>query len=143
MVHEPEQSDAQVPFDEDVHGSEDATLGGYFRLHNRPPAFEGPDGSPYTVSIEVEKTPDLAAPYAGFLIFPRWADTGVGIVGHVESAILWKGRSSEDVLREAGTTSLDRVKSWLDEAVLRAGRDDALEAGGASYPPGGGSAGDA
>lgn len=104
---------------DDIHGSEDATLGGYFRVHNRPPAFEGSDGQPYTVSIEVERTPDLRAPWHGFLVFPRWAETGVGITGHVETPILWKGSSEEDVIRDAGTTPLFRVKELLDEAIRR------------------------
>lgn len=104
---------------QDIHGTEDATLGGYFRVHNRPPAFEGSDGQPYTVSIEVERTPDLRAPWHGFLVFPRWAETGVGIAGHVETPILWKGSSQEDVIRDAGATPLFRVKELLDEAILR------------------------
>ena len=64
---------------------DDVTLGGYMRVHNRPPAFDGPDGHPYTVSLETEKTGDLRAPVAGFLVFPRWAENGVGIIGHVET----------------------------------------------------------
>jgi hypothetical protein len=88
-------------------------------VHDRPPAFEGVDGLPYTVSIEIEKTPDLAKPFAGFLVFPRWAETGVGIVGHVETPILWEGKSREAVLREAGSLSLPRVKEELDEAIRR------------------------
>ena len=39
---------------------DDATLGGYFSVHDRPPAYDGPDGHPYTVSLEVEKTPNLS-----------------------------------------------------------------------------------
>ena len=41
---------------------DDTTLGGYLAVHGRPPAFEGPDGHPYTVSVEVERTADLRAP---------------------------------------------------------------------------------
>jgi len=72
------------------HGrtADDSTLGGYFRVHDRPPAFDGPDGHPYSVSIEVEKTANLRTPFAGYLVFPRWAQTGVGIVGHVETPTL-------------------------------------------------------
>ena len=69
-------------------GKDDTTLGGYFHVHNRPPAYEGSDGHPYTVSLEVEKTGNLRTPYAGYLVFPRWAETGVGIVGHVETRTL-------------------------------------------------------
>jgi hypothetical protein len=103
--------------EDEVHGSEDATLGGYFRTHDRPPAFEGLDGHPYTVSIETERTPDLRAPWEGYLVFLRWAETGVGVVGHTESPTLWRGRSEDDVRREAGRSSLAQVKHWLDEAI--------------------------
>ena len=108
-----------IPPDDDLHASEDATLGGYFRTHDRPPAFEGVDGHPYTVSIETEKTPDLAAPWVGFLVFPKWAETGVGIVGHVETPVQWKGRSREEVVAEAGRTPLLRVREMLDDAIRR------------------------
>jgi len=101
----------------DVHGSEDATLGGYLRVHERPPAFEGADGHPYTVSIEAERTPDLRAPWEGYLVFLRWADTGVGVVGHAESPTLWRERTEDEVRREAGRSSLAQVKQWLDEAI--------------------------
>jgi len=98
---------------------EDTTLGGYFRVHNRPPAFEGCDGFPYTVSVEVEQTPNLARPYAGYLVFPRWAETGVGIIGHLETHLIWHGRSREAVEADAGTLPLPRVKELLDEAIRR------------------------
>jgi hypothetical protein len=99
--------------------TEDASLGGYFKTHNRPPAFEGCDGLPYTVAVEVEKTPDLARPWVGYLVFPRWAETGVGITGHVETPLIWRGGSREAVEEEVGTAPLTRVKELLDEAIRR------------------------
>lgn len=98
---------------------EDTTLSGYFQLHDRPPAFEGPDGHPYTVSPETEKTANLRAPYQGFLVFPRWAETGVGIVGHVETPTLVEGLTDDGVREELGKLSLLEVKTLLDEAVAR------------------------
>jgi hypothetical protein len=106
-----------IPDDTDIHGSPDATLGGYFRTHDRPPAFEGADGYPYTVSIEVERTADLRAPWEGYLVYPRWARTGLGIEGHVETPTLWSGASKEDVLAEAGDTPLLKVQQLLDRAI--------------------------
>jgi hypothetical protein len=97
----------------------DTTLGGYFRAHDRPPAFEGPDGHPYTVSIEVEKVPDLRNPYEGYLVFPRWAQNGLGIVGHVETPTLWRGRSREEVHWAAGESSLPDVQSYLNTAIQK------------------------
>jgi hypothetical protein len=103
-------------------GDDDTTLGGYFAKHDRPPAFEGIDAHPYTVSIETEKTPDLRTPWIGYLVFPRWAATGVGIVGHVETPVLWKAGSREALLDEIGHLHLFEVKTLLDEAI--AARND-------------------
>ena len=100
-------------------GTEDATLGGYFQVHTRPPAFEGSDGHPYTVSIEAERQPDLREPWAVFLIFPRWAETGVGIIGHVETGLLFSGRSEDEVRERAGALSLIEVQNHREEAIGR------------------------
>lgn len=110
-------SDPPEPTRADTEAPDDTTLGGYFRVHDRPPAFEGSDGHPYTVSIETEKTPDLRNPYQGFLVFPRWARTGVGIVGHLETPTLWHGASRDDVLAAAGEATLLQVQTWLEEAI--------------------------
>ena len=103
----------------DVHGTEDATLGGYMRVHKRPPAFEGEDAQPYTVSIEVEKTATLRAPWGAYLVFPKWAETGLGVVGHVETPLLWEAPGEQEAVRLAGETPLERVKELLDEAIRR------------------------
>jgi len=97
----------------------DGTLGGYLALHDRPPAFEGPDGFPYTVSLEVEKTPNLQAPFSGYLIFPRWAETGAGIVGHLETPLLFHGQSQEEVTEELAALTLLEVNDLLRDAILR------------------------
>lgn len=100
-------------------GEDDCTLGGYIAVHNRPPAFEACDGFPYTVSIETERSGDLRVPVAGYLVFPRWAETGLGIVGHVETPLLWKGPSREAVLELGRQLSLNEVQRLLNEAVVR------------------------
>lgn len=97
----------------------DGTLGGYLRLHNRPPAFGGSDGHPYTVSIEVEQTGNLPAPYDGYLVFPRWAQTGVGIVGHLETPTLASCRSGAEVEERLGGLTLLDVQRLLEEALAR------------------------
>ncbi len=107
----------------DIHGSPDASLGGYFREHERPPAFQGADGEPYTVSPEAEKTPDLRAPWEGYLVFPRWASTGLGVLGHVETPTLVRGHSREEVLRALGQLPLVQVKLLLDDALRRSATD--------------------
>jgi len=100
-------------------GAADATLGGYFAEHSRPPAFEGVDGLPYTVSIEIEKTGDLLKPFAGYLVFPRWAETGLGIIGHLETEILWEDRGSTEVREHAQALSLLAVQNLLTAAIQR------------------------
>jgi hypothetical protein len=98
---------------------DDSTLGGYFDVHSRPPAYDGPDGHPYTVSLEVEKTSNLRAPYAGYLVFPRWATTGVGIVGHVETPTLCECANQEEAQRRLGELHLIEVQQLLMDAVAR------------------------
>ncbi|HIF07447.1 MAG TPA: hypothetical protein EYQ64_11010 [Gemmatimonadetes bacterium] len=108
-------------------GSEDAgtpddrdqTLGGYHDVHNRPPAFSGADAQPYTVSIEVESVENLAAPYVAYLVFPRWAETGLGIVDHVETPVLCDGKSRDEVQDRVHALPLYEVKRLLDEAIQR------------------------
>jgi len=122
---------AMIDFPADAAGPpelpEDGTLGGYFHVHDRPPAFEGPDGHPYTVSPEVERTGNLRAPYQGYLVFPRWAQTGVGIVGHVESPTLAECRSEDEARRSLGALTLVEVQRLLDEAVVRADDESTLQ----------------
>ena len=112
------------PVDPAPHPDDDGTLAGYFRVHDRPPAFDGLDGHPYTVSVESERTGNLRAPYQGYLVFPRWAQTGVGIVGHAETPTLAEGGTAEEVERTIGELSLTDVKHLLDEAVQRRSDDD-------------------
>ncbi len=108
------------PADWDMHATADATLGGYMREHSRPPAFEGMDGEPYSVSLEVEKTQNLGAPYEGYLVFPRWAAMGLGVVGHLETLTLLTGDSPDAVLKKLGEIPLLVVKRLLDDAIRRA-----------------------
>lgn len=113
----------------------DATLGGYLRVHHRPPAFEGTDGQPYSVSIEVERTGDLRAPYVAYLVFPRWAYTGAGIVGHVESEILARARTREQAREAVEALTLLETKQILDAAIRRKLRGEG-EPEAREHPPG-------
>ena len=98
--------------------TDDSTLGGYISLHSRPPAFEGTDGHPYTVSIEIEQTGNLRTPYSGYLVFPRWAKSGVGIVGHVETPTLAEARTSSQTRTILQLLTLQDVKYQLDKAII-------------------------
>lgn len=110
----PSPEELQEPARED-----DTTLGGYLHVHSRPPAFEGCDGQPYTVSIETERLPELKAPVGAYLVFPRWAATGLGVVGHVETNLLWRGSTATEARAGAEALPLQAVQDLLNRAILK------------------------
>lgn len=97
----------------------DVTLAGYAHEHERPAAFEGSDGQPYTVDVAVEETGDPERPFAAYLLFLRWAATGAGIMGHVETRDVAWGRSEEEARAAAGDLTLWEAKGELDAAIER------------------------
>ena len=97
----------------------EATLGAYMDRHDRVPAFEGADGMPYTVDVDAEETGDPARPWSAFLVFIRWAETGAGIMDHVESGDVAFGQSEEQAKLAAHDLSLYEVKAELDRAIER------------------------
>lgn len=103
----------------------DVTLGGYIEMHDRVPAFEGADGQPYTVDIEVEQSGASDPSFVAFLVFIRWAATGAGIMDHVESGDIATGSTEDEARRAALDLSLYEVKTELDAAIER--RRGALE----------------
>lgn len=110
--------------DEPDVASKDMTLGGYITEHDRVPAFEGADAQPYTVDIDVEADGDGDG-FVAFLMFIRWAETGAGIMDHVESGDVARGMTEEDARRAALDLSLYEIKAELDAAIER--RRAALE----------------
>lgn len=105
--------------DAEASAASDVTLAGYIRVHNRPPAFEGSDGQPYTVDVDVESPEDEGGRWAAFLVFLRWAETGAGIMGHLESGDVAHGADEEEARRGALELSLYEVKAELDAAIER------------------------
>lgn len=101
----------------------DVTLAGYAHEHERPPAFEGNDGYPYTVDVAVEETEDATRPFVAYLLFLRWAATGAGIMGHVESGDVASGRTEEEARAAAGNLTLWELKAELDAALDRRSAD--------------------
>jgi hypothetical protein len=99
--------------------SPDATLGGYMTEHKRPAAFEGSDGQPYTVDLDIEPTGQAGREFAAFFVFVRWAETGAGIMAHVESGDVAFGATEDDARRAALELSLYEVKAELDNAIDR------------------------
>ena len=114
----PDQDTDHQPETKKAKNSDDSTLGGYLSLHSRPPAFEGSDKHPYTVSMEVEQTGNLRAPYSGYLVFPRWAETGVGIIGHVETPVLVEARTGAQATQALESLTLYEVKDQLEKAII-------------------------
>jgi hypothetical protein len=109
-----------------VEAAKDVSLGGYIEKHSRVPAFEGIDGQPYTVDVDVEEDgEDPDQPFVAFLIFIRWAATGAGIMDHAESGDVARGTSSDGARRAALDLSLYEIKAELDAAIQR--RREALE----------------
>lgn len=99
--------------------ADDLTLAGYIAKHNRPPAFEGADGQPYTVDVDTEATDDPQRPFAAFFVFLRWAETGAGIMMHVESGDVAFGASEAAARAAALELTLYEVKEELDQAIRR------------------------
>lgn len=103
----------------------DLTFRGYVETHDRVPAFEGSDGQPYTVDVDTEETGETHRPWAAFLIFVRWAATGAGIMGHVESGDIAYGATEDEARMAALDLTLFELKTELDAAIRR--REEELE----------------
>jgi hypothetical protein len=99
--------------------TEDATLGGYFRVHTRPPAFEGSDGAAYSVAVFVDEEPGADGRLGGALLFVRWSAGGEEPTGHLESDHLAFGRTAAEVEAQVHALSLHQVKEELDRAIQR------------------------
>jgi hypothetical protein len=101
------------------HSKGDAnTIGGYMAVHDRPAAFEGPDGFSYSVEILVDETDDAERPYAAYLLFVKWARIGAQTPeGHLETAYLAAANTPAEARRRIGAMRLDEVKRTLDSLV--------------------------
>jgi hypothetical protein len=96
---------------------DERTLGGYFGVHARPPAFEGADGASYSVDIATDTTGNVSAPWAAYLIFLKWSRGEPEIVSHLETDFLLSGPSELAVREQIGRMALDTVKATLDGLV--------------------------
>jgi len=93
------------------------TIGGYMAVHQRPAAFEGPDGRAYSVDL-VAQPSDEPGRWGAFLLFVRWT-TGAqpALDGHIESEFLSYGISEEDALGKLSTMPLLSVRSVLSKML--------------------------
>ena len=107
--------------------TDDATLGGYFRVHTRPPAFEGTDGIAYSVAVWADQEPGPDGRLGGALLFVRWSAGGDQPAGHLESDHLAYGRTPAEVEERVHALTLHQVKEELDRAIQRARERPAWE----------------
>ena len=99
---------------------DESTIGGYAAVHDRPAAFEGSDGFSYSVELMTEETGDQSSPWAGFILFIKWARLGAQTPeGHLESDYLVEGASESHARRELERLPLDDVKSLLDRLIAK------------------------
>ena len=99
--------------------NDDSTLGGYFRIHERAPAFEGSDGQPYSVAIYVDEAPDDQGRFGGALLFIRWSPAGDQPVGHLETDHLFFAANPAEVDQSLRALTLYQVKAHLDAMIKR------------------------
>lgn len=103
----------------------DATLGGYMERHDRPAAFEGADGQPYTADLALEPAEPADDGWVAYFVFLRWAATGAGIMGHLDSDDVAHGETEEQARERALALPLGEVKAALDAAIRRKAEDNA------------------
>ncbi|MDO8500943.1 MAG: hypothetical protein Q7S20_03780 [Gemmatimonadaceae bacterium] len=100
------------------HSKGDAnTVGGYAAVHARPPAFEGKDGTPYSVEVMTDATGDPVRPWAGYLLFVRWRAGDPVASGHVETEYLRFGATEEDARAQVGAMQLNDALAELNKAI--------------------------
>ena len=101
------------------HSKGDAnTVGGYIAVHARPPAFEGKDGSSYSVEIMTDETGDPAQPWAGYFLFVRYGRGDPVASGHLETGYLRYGATEEAARTLIGAMPLNSVLGELDKLIL-------------------------
>ncbi len=100
------------------HSKGDAnTVGGYAAVHARPPAFEGQDGTSYSVEIMTDATGDPARPWAGYLLFVRWRQGDPVASGHVETDYLHYATTEDEVRAQVGAMLLNDALAELNRAI--------------------------
>lgn len=95
----------------------DASLGGYFEKHSRPPAFEGSDGASYSVDVYIEEDETANQKYSAALIFVRWSSDGAQPVGHLETMPLAVSDRRAEVKSALYALTLHQVKGHLERLI--------------------------
>ena len=87
-------------------------------VHDRPAAFEGTDGSSYSVAIEADHTGDGDRPWGAYLLFIRWRRLGPqGVEGHLETGFLAWGGTPDAARESLGRMRLSDVRAELERLL--------------------------
>ncbi len=101
------------------------TIGGYALVHGRPAAFEGTDGSSYSVEIVVDRVDHADAAYAAYFLFLRWRRVGPqGVEAHLESDYQRYGQTADAVRQEIGAMPLSEVRMILNAVIAERSPSD-------------------
>jgi hypothetical protein len=104
----------------------DLTLGGYIEKHSRVPAFEGSDGQPYTVDVDVEERRRSTRHRSLHSSSSSAGPPPAPASWTTSSPATWHAGTEEDAARRAALElSLYEIKAELDAAIAR--RREALE----------------
>ncbi len=95
----------------------DASLGGYFEKHARPPAFEGSDGASYSAEVYIEENAVAGKKFAAALLFVRWSPDGNQPVGHLETDYLAFAEQRTNAKAALYELSLHDVKQHLERLI--------------------------
>jgi hypothetical protein len=96
---------------------EDATLGGYLAIHQRPPAFEGSDGNAYSAEVYVDNDQCDDGRYGAAILFVRWSGAGDRPEGHIETEYLAFGGTAEEAGAALQRMTLYELKEHLDRLI--------------------------
>lgn len=99
------------------------TIAGYSAVHGRPAAFEGPDGSSYSVEAVSDATGEPARPFGAYLLFVRWASGEPVPAGHLETDYLEFAATEEEALSRVGALQLSAARERLEALVRERGAD--------------------
>src|SRR5215213_246870 len=100
------------------HSKGDAnTVGGYTAVHSRPPAFEGKDGTSYSVEVMTDETGDKSRPWAGYLLFVKWQSGDPVASGHLETGYLRFAQSEDEARQLTGAMPLNDALAELNNLI--------------------------
>ena len=106
------------------HSKGDAnTVGGYTAVHSRPPAFEGKDGSSYSVEVMTDETGDAANPWGGYLLFVKWRTGDPVATGHLETPFLRFAKSEREARELISAMKLSEAVSELNALISAKSQD--------------------